>query len=184
MAGRPVVQDVHAWADELGRVGERIGPRFKRSEPRRRALGYIRGLLGDAERKNGWQLAERLGKTTPNGVQHLLARADWDAKAVRDNLTPYAAENLGHADGVLVVDETVSSRRATNRSAWPGSTRGGGGSELPDRRIPRLRTPRGRALLDRELYLPKGWTRTSSGAGRRASRGGSGSPPKWRWPGE
>ena len=95
-----------AWADELGRVGERIGPRFQRSEPRRRALGYIRGLLGDAERKNGWQMAEQLGEATPDGVQHLLARADWDADAVRDDLTAYVAEHLGHADGVLVVDET------------------------------------------------------------------------------
>jgi hypothetical protein len=87
VSGRPVAQDVRAWADELGRVGERIGPRFARSEPRRRALGYIRGLLGDAQRKNGWQLAEDLGEATPDGVQHLLARADWDADAARDDLT-------------------------------------------------------------------------------------------------
>ena len=42
------------------------------SVPRRRALGYLRGLLSDTERKNGWQLAEYLGEATPDGVQHLL----------------------------------------------------------------------------------------------------------------
>ena len=84
MSGRPVARDVRAWADELERVGGRIGPRFARSEPRRRAPGYVRGLLGDAERKNGWQLAEHLGEATPDGVRHLLARAEWDADAVRD----------------------------------------------------------------------------------------------------
>ena len=89
MSGRPTAQQVERWADELAAVGERIGPRFSRSEPRRRAVGYIRGLLGDTERKNGWQLAEHLGDPTPDGVQHLLSRAGWDADAGRDDLLGY-----------------------------------------------------------------------------------------------
>jgi SRSO17 transposase len=86
---------VERWADELEAVAERIGPRFARSEPRRRALGYLHGLLSDAERKNGWQLAEHLGEANPDGVQHLLARANWDADAVRDDLMRYEGEHLG-----------------------------------------------------------------------------------------
>jgi SRSO17 transposase len=66
----------------------------------------VRALLSDAERKNGWLVAEHLGEATPDGVQHLLARADWDAEAVRDNLLCYVSEELGEADGVLIVDET------------------------------------------------------------------------------
>ena len=76
MSGRATAAQVQGWAGEVAAVGERIGCHFARSEPRRRAVGYIRGLLGDAERKNGWQLAEQLGDPTPDGVQHLLARAD------------------------------------------------------------------------------------------------------------
>src|SRR5262245_38205911 len=106
MSGRPTVQQVAGWADELTTVGDRIGRHFARSEPRRRAVGYLRGLLSDAQRKNGWQLAEHLGDPTPDGVQHLLARADWDADAVRDDLARYVAEHLGHPDGVLIVDES------------------------------------------------------------------------------
>jgi hypothetical protein len=79
---------VAGWADELTAVGERIGRHFARSEPRRRAVGYIRGLLSTTERKNGWQLAEHSGDPTPDGVQRLLARADWDADAVRVNADP------------------------------------------------------------------------------------------------
>src|SRR6478672_10031149 len=106
MSGRPTQQQVKGWADELTVVAELIGPRFARSEPRRRAAGYVRGLLGQAERKNGWQLAEHLGDPTPDGVQHLLARAGWDADAVRDDLIGYVAEHLGEPAGDLVVDET------------------------------------------------------------------------------
>jgi len=66
----------------LTAVGERIGRHFARSEPRRRAVGYVRALLGDAERKNGWQVAEHLGEATPDGVQHLL-RTDADGPDAR-----------------------------------------------------------------------------------------------------
>src|SRR5436309_8438155 len=100
MAGRPTVRQVAEWAEELTAVAGRIGRHFARSEPRERAVGYVRGLLGDAERKNGWQVAEELGDPTPDGVQHLLARADWDADAVRDDLLAYVAEHLGDPDRV------------------------------------------------------------------------------------
>jgi hypothetical protein len=60
MSGRPTAAQVGAWAEEIETVGKRIGGRFTRSEPRQRALGYVRGLLSGTERKNGWQLAEHL----------------------------------------------------------------------------------------------------------------------------
>jgi len=37
-------------------------------------------------RKNGWQLAEHAGERTPDGMQRLLATADWDPDLVRDDL--------------------------------------------------------------------------------------------------
>ena len=61
MPTQPTVTDVRGWADELEAVGGRLARRFPRSEPRRRAVEYLRGLLSDAERKNGWQLAEQVG---------------------------------------------------------------------------------------------------------------------------
>src|SRR5262249_59598629 len=106
MVGRPTRAQGEQWAGEVAAVGARIARHFARREPRQRAVGYLRGLLGDAPRKNGWQLAEYLGDPTPDGVQHLLGRADWDADAVRDDLTRYVAEHLGHPDGVLLVDES------------------------------------------------------------------------------
>jgi hypothetical protein len=103
-------------------VAERIGPRFARSEPRRRALGYLPGLLSDAERKNGWQLAEQLGEANPDGVQHLLARASWDADAVRDDLMGYVGEHLGdpaeYARWVLIRRSVPEVRKLLLRLVW------------------------------------------------------------------
>jgi hypothetical protein len=49
------VAQVEGWTVQLEGLGARIGPRFARAEPRRRALAYLRGLLGQVERKNSWQ---------------------------------------------------------------------------------------------------------------------------------
>lgn len=172
MSGRPTPQQVKGWADELTAVAGRIGHRFARSEPRRRAVGYVRGLLSQTERKNGWQLAEHLGDPTPDGVQHLLARADWDADAVRDDLLGYVAEHLGDPAGVLVVDETGFLKKGTKSCGVARQYRGTAG------RVENCQVGvflgyaarKGRALLDRELYLPKEW------AGDAARRKGAGVP--------
>lgn len=159
MSGRPTVEWVTDWAHELDRVGQRIGRRFARSEPRQRAIGYLRGLLSDAERKNGWQLAEHLGDSTPDGVQHLLARADWDADAVRDDLLGYAAESLGDPDGVLIVDETGFLKKGT-KSVGVTRQYSGTAGRIENCQIGVFlgyATRKGRALLDRELYLPREW---------------------------
>jgi hypothetical protein len=72
------IEEVQAWAAGLDALHARIAGRFVRAEPRRRALAYLRGLLGNVTRKNGWQLAEHAGERTPDGMQRLLATADWD----------------------------------------------------------------------------------------------------------
>ncbi len=150
---------MRAWADEIEAVGERIGGRFARSEPRRRAIGYVRGLLSGTERRNGWQLAEHLGDPTPDGVQHLLARADWDADAVRDDLLGYVRERLGHPDGVLVVDETGFLKKGA-KSCGVARQYSGTAGRIENCQVGVLlgyAAKRGRALVDRALYLPKEW---------------------------
>ena len=170
MAGRPTAGTVAGWATELTEVADRLGPHFARSEPRQRAVGYVRGLLSDAPRKNGWQLAEHLGDATPDGVQHLLARADWDADAVRDELTDYVRERLGHPDGVLIVDETGFLKKGV-KSCGVARQYSGTAGRIENCQVGVFlgyATPRGRALLDRALYLPKDWAQD---AVRRAKAG-------------
>ena len=93
------IEEVQAWAAGLGAVHARIAPRFARAEPRRRVLAYLRGLLGAVTRKNGWQLAEHAGEDTPDGMQRLLATADWDPDLVRDDLRDYMVEHPGDPGG-------------------------------------------------------------------------------------
>ena len=79
-----MVETVREWAAELEEMHGRIAHRFARSEPRKRALSYLKGLTGSVERKNGWRLAEATGERTPDGMQRPLNAANWDADAVRE----------------------------------------------------------------------------------------------------
>src|SRR2546427_12941701 len=102
------------WSAAFEEVCERIGPLFARSETRERAQVYLRGLLSPVERKNGWQLAEEAGETTPYAMQYLLNRAVWESDEVRDQLQAYVREMLADADGMLVIDETGFLKKGKN----------------------------------------------------------------------
>jgi SRSO17 transposase len=153
------VAAVEQWADGLEALHARVGRRFARAEPRRRALAYVRGLLSPVERKNGWQLAELAGEPTPDGMQHLLARADWDADQVRDDLRAYVMEQLGEEHAVLVVDETGFLKKGP-KSVGVQRQYSGTAGRIENCQIGvflAYASGKGRTFLDRELYLPKEW---------------------------
>ncbi|HEX6404869.1 MAG TPA: IS701 family transposase, partial [Pseudonocardiaceae bacterium] len=45
---------VAEWSAGFEAFVGRLAGRFTRVEPRRQMVAYLRGLLGEAERKNGW----------------------------------------------------------------------------------------------------------------------------------
>ena len=51
VVGRNEVAEVERWADGIEGMHQCIAERFRRPEPRRRVLDYLRGLLSPVERK-------------------------------------------------------------------------------------------------------------------------------------
>ena len=161
---------VAGWAAGLDAVHARIAPRFRRPEPRRRVLAYLRGLLAPIARKNGWQLAEVAGERTPDGMQRLLGDAGWDAEAVRDDLRAYVVEHLGDPTGGLVVDETGFLKKGA-KSVGVQRQYSGTAGRIENCQVGVFLAyagPKGHAFLDRELYLPGGW---AADAARRREAG-------------
>jgi SRSO17 transposase len=154
------IEEVQAWAVGLDALHARIAPRFARTEPRRRVLAYLRGLLGNVGRKNGWQLAEHAGERTPDGMQRLLATADWDPDLVRDDLRTYVVEHLGDPQAVLVVDETGFCKKGTTSVGVQRQYSGTAG-KVDNCQLGvflAYASAKGRGFIDRELYLPESWT--------------------------
>ncbi|WP_425587181.1 IS701 family transposase [Streptomyces violaceusniger] len=148
------------WARELEEVLLRVGHRFGRADLRRRMRAYVHGLLGPVGRKNGWQLAEYVGHSSPAGLQHLLNRARWDADEIRDDVQAYVAERLGEDDGVLVIDETGFLKKGDTSAGVQRQYSGTAGrtENCQVAVFAAYASSRGRTLVDRELYLPKSWT--------------------------
>src|SRR5215213_8117397 len=144
---------------ELEALTARLRPHFRRGAAHRHAGEYVRGLLGPVERKNGWQLAEHVGHRHPRTIQRVLDRSAWDADAVRDDLLDQVIAELGDPDGVLVVDETGFLKKGT-KSAGVARQYGGTAGRIEKCQIGvflAYASGKGRALIDRELYLPKEW---------------------------
>lgn len=152
---------VQQWEQALQVLHRRIAPRFRRVEPRRRVLGYLRALLSTCERKNGWQVAELLGEKSPDGVQRLLNAAEWEADQVRDDLRAYVVAHLGNPEAVLVLDETGFVKKGTPSVGVHRQYRGTAG------RIENCQvgvflcyaSQSGAAFIDRALYLPQDWSK-------------------------
>jgi SRSO17 transposase len=146
-------------AEELERLHERIAGRFARAEPRARVRRYVSGLVAGLERKNGWTLAEQAGELTPDGMQRLLRRADWDVDGVRDDVRGYVVEHLGDKNAVLIADETGFLKKGT-RSAGVQRQYSGTAGRTENCQVGvflAYASAHGHALIDRELYLPQSW---------------------------
>ncbi len=103
-------------------------------------------------------------------MQRLLRYARWDADAVRDDLRAYAVEHLGADGGVLVVDETGFLKKGRSSAGVQRQYTGTPG-RIENAQVGvflALATSRGRALIDRRLYLPDSWCTNSE---RRSAAG-------------
>ncbi|MFF8939247.1 IS701 family transposase [Streptomyces paradoxus] len=138
----------------------RIAGRFARVEPRRRAARLVLGLLSDLPRKNCWTIAEWAGEATPDGMQHLLGRAKWDADQVRDDVRGYTVKHLHDDQAVLVVDETGDVKKGTGTvGVQPQYTGTAGRIENAQVAVYLVYAGhRGHAAVDQELYIPRSWT--------------------------
>ena len=168
------------WREALAELQRRVGELFGRPEPRRQAGLYLEGLLGPAERKNGWQLAEAIGDRRPWRTQRVLSHVLWDQDKARDLCRAYVVEHLGAPDGVLIIDETGFLKKGT-RSAGVARQYSGTAGRVENCQIGvflAYASAQGHALIDRELYLPKEGTGSAAPPYRKTLS----SPPSRAWP--
>jgi SRSO17 transposase len=174
--------DPDRWWTEFSAVIDRIAPRFARYEPLRHASELMAGIVSGLERKNCWTIAEHRGAATPDGLQHLLSRAKWDADAVRDDLRDYVVEAFGAPNAILVVDETGDVKKGLHSVGVQRQYSGTAG-RVENSQVAVYLTyaaPRGHALIDRALYLPRCWAEDPvrcDGAGIPADRRGFATKP-------
>lgn len=147
------------WRRALAETKEFLAPAFRRAEQRASASAFIDGLLSRAERKTGWMLAEEAGLDRPYRLQSLIGRSSWSADELCNRVRQYVIDALGSADGVLVVDETGFVKKGEH-SVGVARQYSGTAGRVENCQVgvfAAYASRFGHALIDRRLYLPKGW---------------------------
>lgn len=158
---RVYAEDGHAaWPEAFNELFAQVAGVFGNASVRRHGRGYLLGLLSHEERKNSWWLAEMAGEASPDGMQRLLNFSPWDEDAARDALARYVVTRMGDPAAVLAVDETGFLKKG-RMSAGVARMYTGTAGRVENCQVgvflAYVTPDGGRALIDRELYLPRAW---------------------------
>jgi SRSO17 transposase len=148
--------DVQACQGRLESFLGRYLPLFYRHEQRELARVVIRGKISNLQRKTSEPIAYQAGRQR-KPVQHFVGAGCWDDDAVQREVREHVAQEIGAADGVLIVDPSGFAKKGTASCGvdrqWCGRL-----GKLDNCQVGvflAYATSQGSALVDRQLYLPK-----------------------------
>lgn len=156
--GAATREDIDVWESELEDLLNQLDTLFYRTESRKHARQYVRGLLAPLERKNGWSMAEYAGEHEPKALQRFLNLSPWNVKDLLTLHREYVMQHLASPDAILVADPTGFAKKG-RKSVGVQRQYSGTLGRIDNCQIATFLayvTPgRDRVLLDRRLYLPK-----------------------------
>ncbi len=151
-------QDIEQLLDELSDYMALFAPAFERVEQWERSETYLRGLLGDAARKNVEQMALELGENVRN-LQYYVGQSPWKTEPVLEIHQRLVAETLGEADGVALIDESGVVKQGNCSVGVAAQYCGAVGKVANSQSGVYLgyASRKGYSLLEGQLFLPESW---------------------------
>jgi SRSO17 transposase len=98
-------KEIEQFWDEMANYMEMFKPAFRRVEQLEHSKAYLRGLLGDAVRKNVEQMALGMGEGV-RSLQYFVSQSSWVQEPVIGIHQQLVGETLGEEDGVTLIDES------------------------------------------------------------------------------
>jgi len=151
---------VRSCAERLTRFMQRYLPLFSRKEQHQHALVVVQGRLSNLERKTSEPIAYLAGHER-KPVQNFVGAGAWNDEAVMAELRRHVREELADADAVLVLDPSAFAKKGMESCGvdrqWCGRL-----GKLENCQVGVFwgyASVKGRALVDRCLYLPKDWAK-------------------------
>ena len=151
-------QDIEELMDELKDYITMFEPAFHRVEQLERSEIYLRGLLGDAARKNIEQMALGLGENVRN-LQYFVGQSPWKTEPVLKIHQRLVAETLGEADGVALIDESGVVKQGDCSVGVAAQYCGAVGKIANSQNGVYLgyASRKGYSLIEGQLFLPEVW---------------------------
>jgi SRSO17 transposase len=160
--------DLQALLPSLERFHRRFGRFFVRSEARAWSHKYLIGLTLPIERKNVENIAEQVG-APPRKLQEFLSDSPWDEESCIEELQGFVGEQMGSADGVLILDDTGFAKKGI-WSAGVARQYSGTLGRVDNCQVGVFlgyASQHGHTLVDRRLYVPEGWFQPEAGLRRK-----------------
>ena len=154
------VEDLATVSRELTEFSALFGPTFGRSEPAALFELYLQGLLSDAQRKNVEAIALKLdGPQQVRNLQRFMTDSLWDESWMRQRHWELCAQALSDPQGVWSLDASEFLKKGTASVGVAPQYCGAQGKTANGQSGVFIcySSPKGHALLDSRLYLPKSW---------------------------
>jgi SRSO17 transposase len=154
------VEDVEKVGQELSQFTARFHEAFGRIEPTQLFELHLQGLLSDAERKNMEAIVLRLeGPDRVRNLQRFMSDYRWDEPWMRQRHWDIAAESLNDPDGVWSLDASEFPKKGEASVGVAPQYCGALGktANCQSGVFICYSSPKGHALLESRLYLPKCW---------------------------
>ena len=134
--------------------------RLPRVEMRKHGEDFLGGLLSDLERKSVEPIAERMGQYR-RPLQYFIGESPWDHRPLLEKLIEQVAEDLGEANGIIMIDPSTFPKKGKNSVGvarqWCG--RLGKTENCQTGVFLGYVSGKGHTVVDERLYLPREWTR-------------------------
>ena len=153
-------EDVEKVGQELSQFTALFHDAFGRVEPTQLFELHLQGLLSEAERKNMEAIALRLdGPDRVRNLQRFMSEYQWDESLMRKRHWQLAAESLSDEHGVWSIDASEFPKKGQASVGVAPQYCGALGktANCQSGVFICYSSPKGHALLDSQLYLPKCW---------------------------
>ena len=151
-------KDIEQFLEEMTEYVEMFEPAFQRVEQMVWSQAYLRGLLGDAMRKNVERMALEQGQNV-RSMQHFISQSGWKAEPVIGIHQHLVAETLGEADGVAIIDESGVVKQGDDSVGVAAQYCGSVGKVANSQVGVYLgyASRKGYSLIEGQLFMPEAW---------------------------
>ncbi len=152
-------RDVAHLLKELQIFHKTFSPPFQRKEQRHWSLKYMQGQLLKIERKAIEPMARALDGGNVQAMQQFVSVGAWEDAAILHTHQTVVAETLGAPDGVVILDGCDFPKQGDDSVGVARQYCGplGKVANCQSSVVLVYASAKGHTLLDRRLYLPRGW---------------------------
>ncbi len=151
-------EDVERFLDELTHYMELFKPAFRRVEQLKRSQTYVRGLLGNATRKNVEQMALEANEKV-RSLQYFVGQSRWTEAPVLAVHQRLVGETLGEEDGVALIDESSVVKQG-HESVGVAAQYCGSVGKIANGQVGvylGYASRKGYSLIEGQLFMPEAW---------------------------